>query len=153
MSETFHAKFRVNNGHRVEVAVGVFWERLSESDRRLGFVPRQYHAIRVYTTEDTLSHYPELRHEYRGDVDYDPTHADAINAWLGAIVADRRHGDYDEVELFLDDLADTLARLPLEGDDLVSHLHDPSLQNDPAMLGFEADDVPEQENPDEPPKR
>ena len=153
MSEKFHAKFRINNGNRIEVAIGLFWEKLSESDIELGHRAREYHAIRIYSTEDAHSSSPELRHEYIAGIDYDPQHVPAVSDWLASIVADRRHGDYDEVELFLDDLAETLARAPVEGDDLVSHIHDPSLRSDPAMLGFEADDVPEDENPDETPTR
>lgn len=148
MSEKFTINFKTTSGHHVRVMMGYFWEELTDSDKLFGYKPKQFHAIRVYSTEDTLPRRLELRHEYLANKDYQPGIEADLKMWLVSIMNDKRHGDYDSVEDFLTDLADSFERLAAEAGDLIHHLADPSMECDPSLLGFEADDEPKEEEPE-----
>ncbi|MGN6644373.1 MAG: hypothetical protein ACTHKU_15385, partial [Verrucomicrobiota bacterium] len=109
---------------------------------------KQFHAVHVYSTEDTFPRHLQLRHEYLADKDYQPKIEADLKIWLASIMNDKRHGDYDCVEDFLIDLADSFEHLAAETGDLIHHLADPSMENDPSLLGFEVDDEPKEEEPE-----
>jgi hypothetical protein len=51
----------------------------------------------------------KLRHEFRADFDYPLNSVNCIIEWLRALESDRRQGDYESVEEFLEEFGDFLA--------------------------------------------
>lgn len=110
MSDTFSFLLALTTGHKVSVKAGWFWLSVVQEENRPPKPPLQIHAIQVSTTEDHLIQRLAYRHEFRENFDYSLSSVPALKSWLQCLVQDRRHGDYDSVEEFLQDFSDYMAR-------------------------------------------
>lgn len=114
-------EFQLCNGNQVKIAVGHFWERLTDEDRRNHVQPAQYLAIRVYSTEDVLPRALALQWEFRGGVEFSIEALPKIWGWLLALVDSRNYREYDWFDEFLEDFGEQIGFLSEEEEDTAEH--------------------------------
>jgi len=114
-------EFKLANGHAIRVEYAVFWDIPTRPERAEGALPRQYTAIRIFTTEETYPRRFELCDELRSDVTFDPAYEERIWNWLEEMVRVRRHVGYDWAEDFVEDFQAAIAAICAEGEDAVEH--------------------------------
>jgi len=95
-------------GNPIQVSLGWFWQEVMPDTEGISKPPIRIHAIHVLTSEDNLTLRLKLRHEFRADFDYGLDSLPSIKAWLLALENDRRQGDFETVEEFLEDFAEFL---------------------------------------------
>lgn len=115
-------EFQLANGNNVKIVFARFWEKLSDSDRRLGIKFQQYRAIKVYSNEDILSNQMAVQYEFRADHEFGLVAVPKIWQWLEALVEGRGHIEYDSFEDFIEDFADLIAQMSDEDEDAVEHI-------------------------------
>jgi hypothetical protein len=102
--------FQLVNGHFVKVAAGFFLEKLSDSDVSQGRRPQRYHAIRVYSTEDTLPARMVQQFEFVAGSDYNPSLLHEAWQWLEEHATGPDLREHERLEDFIEIFAITLAR-------------------------------------------
>lgn len=115
-------EFELANGHAMRVEYAVFWDLPTRPERAEGAEPRQYTAIRIFTTEDTYPRRFELCDELRSGATFDPAFEEKIWLWLEEMVRVRRHLGYDWAEDFVEDFEAAIAVICAEGEDAVEHI-------------------------------
>lgn len=115
-------EFELANGHAIRVEYAVFWDIPTRPERAEGALPRQYTAIRIFTTEDTYPRRLELCDELRSGVTFDPVYEDRIWNWLEEMVRVRRHVGYDWADDFVADFQSAISAICAEGEDAFEHL-------------------------------
>jgi hypothetical protein len=115
-------EFELANGHAIRVEYAVFWDIPTRPERAEGALPRQYTAIRIFTTEDTYPRRLDLCDELRSDVTFDPVYEERIWNWLEEMVRVRRYVGYDWAEDFVEDFQAAIAVICAEGEDAVDHI-------------------------------
>lgn len=121
LSEFEPVEFELCNGNQVKVAVGPFWDRLTDEDRRVGVKPSQYLAIRVYSTEDVLPRSLALQWEFRGGAEFSVETIPKVWLWLRVLVESREYRDFDWFEDFLAAFGEQISYLSGE-EDAVEHI-------------------------------
>ena len=115
-------EFELANGHAMLVEYVVFWDLPTRPERAEGAEPRQYTAIRIFTTEDTYPRRLELCDQLRSGATFDPSFEEKIWLWLEEMVRTRRHLDYDWAEDLVEDFVAAMATICAEGEDAVEHI-------------------------------
>ena len=114
-------EFQLANGNNVKVVFAKFWERI--------------HAIKVYSTEDTLPRCMAIHCEFRGGKDFVLPAVPKLWGWLADLLDNRGHVKYDDLSEFIDELAANMAELSDAGEDAVEHIeHLPEMT---APAGFD----------------
>ena len=109
MSEKHDIEIVTVAGHPIRVVVGWFWQDVAPDGYGRPLPPTRIHAIHVLTSEDNSTLRLKLRHEFRANFDYSMGALSIIKAWLDMMQRDRRQGDYETVEEFLEEFADFIA--------------------------------------------
>lgn len=121
-------EFELLSGHPVRVVAGRFWEKISDSDRRRGYLPKQYDAIRIYCTEDTIPRRMTQQFEMLPQHEFDPSAVAAIWACLQEHVANRNFRDHDSLEDFMVWFSEIADKLSSSAEDMADHIqHLPEL--------------------------
>lgn len=146
-------EFELPTGYRVRLVAKHFWEKKRE-DEMEPHQPQRYFALRVYCNEEHPDNRAELAHEFREGAEFDPVALDKVWAWLEAMIAERRHLEFERLDDFLVALADELSLDSYVDEDAVEHIeHLPELQV-PEMFDYvddsEFNDQNEPAGPDEP---
>lgn len=115
-------EFQLCNGNLVKIAVGHFWVRLTNEDRRNRVQPTQYWAIRVYSTEDVLPRALVLQWEFHGGAEFSIEALPKIWSWLLTLVDSRAYREYDNFDEFLEDFGEQIGCLSEEEEDTVEHI-------------------------------
>jgi len=123
-------EFQMVNGHNVKIDIDLFWERLTQAERNNGEKPRQYYAIRVYSTEDAPTMNLKLYWEYRPGFEFSFTIITKIWDWLSNTVETRKYRDYDSMDEFLEDFDAIINEFSVAPADAVEHYnHLPEMTN------------------------
>ena len=115
--------FDLAKGTKVRVAMGEFWEQLSESDKRSGSQPTLYFAIRIYSDEDTYPRRLTHHTEFRGGNDFDQCATHRLWTWLTALAASRHRFAYDSVEDFMEEFTARMEEFSIIGEDAADYFH------------------------------
>lgn len=134
-------EFELSNGNLVKVATGRFWTRITASDKRLGYEPQRYGAIRVYSTEGELQRVLTLQGEFVAEKDFLPEALSKIWDWLEALVANRGHIEFDWCDDFLNAFAEAISALSYEDEEAVEHYDQLPNLIEPESLDGEDDSI------------
>lgn len=126
-------EFQMANGNDVRVEVDWFPEQLPSDEKERGVRPGYYYAIRVFSTEDSLSRSLDLHWEERPGKEFSFETLSKVWGWLEALVRSRGHVAYDFTEEFIEDFEDKLTAAQSD-EDAVEHLeHLPEIINQEAF--------------------
>jgi hypothetical protein len=121
-------RFDLASGDLVKVSLGLFWSKVSESDRRLGYRPYQYLAIRVYSNEDSQPRRIQQIHEFYGGKDFERPHCFKIWKWVLGHAESRERLNHENTDDFLALLESVIDKIQAADEDMLEHLeHLPSL--------------------------
>lgn len=114
--------FDLASGDQVKVSLGLFWSKVSESDRMMGIKPFQYLAIRFYGNENSHPRRVQQIHELRHGKDFEHRHCSKIWRWLLGHVASRERFDHENTDDFLTLFEEVIDRIGSEDEDMLEHL-------------------------------
>jgi len=114
--------FELATGNIVKISLGLFWSKLSDSDKGMGIQPYQYLAIRVYGNEDSIPKRIQQLHELRAGKDFGQRHCSKIWQWLLAHVYSRKILDHENTDDFLAHFEDAIDCIVSEDEDMLEHL-------------------------------
>lgn len=127
-------EFQLANGNNVKVVFAKFWERLRLQDLREGARPAKYYAIKIYCTEGTLPRCMAVHWEFRAGHEFELPAVPRIWEWLANFLDERQHIQYDWLDEFIEDFAETIAEFSETRADAVQHFeHLPELTDPQAF--------------------
>lgn len=114
--------FELASGDIVKIAMGLFWTKVSPSDRRLGMRPVQYLAMRIYGNEDSSPRRIQKIHELKNGKDFEECHCIKIWQWLREHVDSREILHHENTDDFIALLEETIDHIIAEDEDMLEHL-------------------------------
>ncbi len=120
-SDLKECEFQLATGNNVKVIFAKFSPRLRYRSWHEG-PPLLYYAIKVYSSEDILSHQTAIHCEFRAAKDFAVLALPSIWGWLDDLVKSRRFVEFNSLTEFIDELADAMNQFSDIGEDAVDHV-------------------------------
>jgi len=115
-------RFDLASGDLVKVSLGLFWCKVTESERAMGVKPFQYLAIRFYSNEDSQPRRIQQIHELRHGKDFEYRHCSKIWRWLIGHSESRGRFNHENTDDFLTLFESVIDRIASDDEDMLEHL-------------------------------